>query len=80
MNIIEALKLAYEGRKVRRKTWYFADNNRCVHIFVAYKPTAESDMSQIPLKTFFPNNENESKYSNFLPADILADDWEVVNE
>ena len=78
MNSIEAVKLAYEGKKVRRKTWYFADNNRCVYIFAACKPTTESDMSSIPLKTFFPNSEVEPKYSNFLPADILANDWEVV--
>lgn len=80
MNIIEAVKLAFEGKKVRRKTWYFADNNRCVYMFAAYKPTTESDMEQIPLKTFFPSSDGEPKYSNFLPLDILANDWEVVND
>ncbi len=80
MNSIEAVKLAFEGKKVRRKTWYFVDNNRCVYMFAAYKPTTESDIPSIPLKTFFPNSETEPKYSNFLPSDILANDWEVINE
>lgn len=80
MNIIEAVKLAFEGKKVRRKTWYFADNNRCVYMFAEYKPTTESDMEQIPLKTFFPNSDGEPNYSNFLPLDILANDWEVLND
>ena len=80
MNIIEAVKLAYEGKKVRRKTWYFADNNRCVYMFAVYKPTTESDMEQIPLKTFFPNSDREPNYSHFLPGDILANDWEVLHD
>ena len=80
MNIIEAVKLAFEGKKVRRKTWYFVNNNRCVYMFAAYKPTTESDIPNIPLKTFFPNSEGEPNYSKFLPADILANDWEVVDE
>ena len=80
MNSIEAVKLAFEGKKVRRKKWYFADNNSCVYIFAAYEPRIESDMEQIPLKTFFPNSETEPKYSNFLPGEILANDWEVLND
>ncbi len=49
-------------------------------MFAAYKPTKESDIPNIPLKTFYPNSEGEPNYSKFLPADILANDWEVVND
>lgn len=33
MNIVEAVRAAFEGKRIRRKEWFFIDNERCVYIY-----------------------------------------------
>ena len=75
MNIIETVKLDFEGKKIRRKDWYF------FYIFAEYKQNTESDTEHFFLKMFFSNDETKkTKYYNFTPADVLANDWEVIED
>jgi hypothetical protein len=30
MNIIEAVKEAFKGKRIRRKSWFYIDKERCV--------------------------------------------------
>ena len=32
MNIIEAVKEAFKGKRIRRKSWFYIDKERCVCI------------------------------------------------
>jgi len=32
MNIIEAVKAAFKGKKIRRKSWFYIDNDRCNYV------------------------------------------------
>ena len=73
MNIIEAVKLAFEGKKIRRKNWY------CFYIFGEYIKI--NDTEHFFLKMFFSNDETKKpKYYRFTSADVLANDWEVIED
>lgn len=78
MNSIEAIKLAFEGKKIRRSKWYFISKERCVHLFALRDMSGE--LSDHVLKTSYRNSDGKTEHSTFLPEDILANDWEVVNE
>lgn len=77
MNSIEAVKLAFEGKKIRRKKWFFVNNDRCVHIFA---PKQDRKYSDHILKKDYCKDDKNTEYYDFLPEDILADDWEVLND
>lgn len=76
MNSIEAVKLAFEGKKVRRKKWYFANKDKCVHIFASNYDTGLRQ--ECALKTDYCKDDKSTEYTVFLPEDVLANDWEVL--
>lgn len=78
MNIIEAVKLAFEGKKIRRNHWFFVDKDRCVHIFAPRDSNGK--LSDHILKTDYCKSDGSTEYSSFLPEDILANNWEVVDD
>jgi hypothetical protein len=88
MNSIEAVKLAFEGKKIRRKKWYFESKDRCVHLFALRGMSGE--LSDHVLKTAYCrmcycstaycSSDGKTEHSTFLPEDVLANDWEVIDE
>jgi hypothetical protein len=76
MNIIEAVKEAFKGKRIRRKSWFFIDNNRCNYVSGVYDILG--NMSH--LCQFYEGNDKEKKTAIFLDTDILAEDWEVIED
>jgi hypothetical protein len=76
MNIIEAVKEAFKGKRIRRKSWFFIDKDRCN--YVAGVRDILGNMSH--LCQFYEGNDKEKKTAIFLDTDILADDWEVIED
>jgi len=73
MNVIEAVKLAYEGKKIRRKTWFYLSNDTCVHIYgeLGFKGDVINLIQHI-------DGSKEKPLATFLPEDVMADDWETL--
>lgn len=65
MNIIEALKLAKSGEKVRIKGWWATD--------YIYKKAGTSLLFQYV-------NEEKDKIATFYDYQILSDDWEILED
>ena len=76
MNIIEAVKATFEGKRIRRKNWFYIDNDRCNHVAGVRDILGEITH----LCQFYEGNDKEKKIAVFLDTDILADDWEVIEE
>ena len=76
MNVIEAVKAAFEGKRIRRKSWFYIDNDRCNYV------TGVRDiLGEIPhLCQCYEGNDKERKIAVFLDTDIIAEDWEVIEE
>lgn len=76
MNVIEAVKAAFKGNKIRRKDWFFINENRCNYI------TGVRDIlgNMSHLCQFYEGNDKEKKIATFLDFDVLADDWEVIED
>ena len=80
MNIIEAVKLAFEGKKIRREWWGFGDKDNCVHMTnISHDGSISNENLEEVFGTNFKNNEGR-RIANFSPQDVLANDWEVVND
>lgn len=73
MNIIEAVKLAYEGKKIRRKSWFFIDEESCVYVYGhrGFKGDIINLVQHI-------EGSKEQKLATFMAEDVLAEDWEVL--
>jgi hypothetical protein len=76
MNIIEAVKEAFKGKRIRRKSWFYIDKDRC-----NYVAGVRDILGEIPhLCQFYEGNDKEKKTAVFLDTDILAEDWEVIED
>ena len=75
MNIIEAVKAAYEGKRIRRKDWVFIDKEACVYIY-----GNRGFNGEIVELIQHIEGSNEEKFATFLGEDILADDWEILED
>ena len=75
MNIIEAVKAAYEGKRIRRKDWFFIDKEVCVYIY-----GNRGFNGEIVELIQHIEGSNEEKFVAFLGEDILADDWEILED
>lgn len=64
MNIIEAVKLAREGKKIRLKGW-----NKSVYIYLKYPETEMTIYKYIDAET--------ERVAAFYDYQILSDDWEI---
>ena len=76
MNIIQAVKEAFKGKRIRRKSWFFLDKDRCNYIAGVRDILGET----MHLCQFYEGNYEEKKTAIFLDSDILADDWEVIED
>lgn len=66
MNIIEAVKEARKGKKIRRKIWW-----KDFYI--------KLDLSSVAWASkFYIHSVEIQTLNDFYDEDILADDWEVV--
>lgn len=76
MNVIEAVKEALKGKRIRRKSWFYIDKDRC-----NYVAGVRDILGEIPhLCQFYEGNDKEKKIAVFHDTDILAEDWEVIGE
>ncbi len=75
MNIIEAVSLAKEGKKVRRKEWFYISATVCNYV---YGIKGSYDEKYIIYQHVDGAKEDES--ARFHANDILANDWEVLND
>lgn len=75
MNIIEAVKEAMEGKKIRRKEWFFISEDDCV--YVAGVLNLNGEISHL-CKFGIGREHVYKEIATFLDIDVLADDWEVV--
>ena len=75
MNIIEAVKAAYEGKRIRRKDWFFINKEVCVYIY-----GNRGFNGEIVELIQHIEGSNEKKFATFLGEDILADDWEILED
>jgi len=73
MNVIEAVKAAFEGKRIRRAEWFFIDNERCVYVY-GYRG---SD-GKITYLLEHREGSKEETPASFSGTDILANDWEVL--
>jgi hypothetical protein len=65
MNIIEAIKLAQNGKKIRHKDWY-----PTVYIYKKYN-------EEITLYKYVDAYTRE-EVATFYETHILSDDWEIL--
>jgi hypothetical protein len=65
MNIIEAIKLAREGNKIRIKGWH-----NTIYIYVKYPETEITLYKYIDAQT-------PERVASFYEGDILSEDWEI---
>lgn len=73
MNIIEAVKLAYEGKKIRRKSWFFIDEASCVYVY-GHRGLKGEVINLIQ----HIEGSKKQKLATFMAEDVLAEDWEVL--
>ncbi len=76
MNIIQAVQEAFKGKRIRRKSWFFIDKNRCN--YVAGVRDVVGEISH--LCQFYEGNDKEQKTAIFFDTDILAEDWEIIED
>lgn len=70
MNIIEALKIAKKGKKIRRKNWYqFSIRND----FITYE-------FENGIAIYYDMVKNVGTAAIFTDSNILADDWEIIKD
>ena len=75
MNIIEAVKEAYAGKRIRRKEWFFISKDACVYVY-GHRGFSGKIINLIQ----HTEGSNEEKFAAFLGEDILADDWETLDD
>lgn len=73
MNITEAVKAAFEGKRIRRKDWFFMDKDRCVYVY-GYRGFD----GKITYLLEHREGSKEETPASFSGTDILANDWEVL--
>ena len=72
MNIIEAMKLVQQGKKVRRTAWPVGD-------FVVRCETSPTQMLYSYINPFIDNYRECDRWAARLDS-LLAEDWEVVDD
>lgn len=75
MNVIEAVEEAFKGKRIRRKEWFFIDKERCVYVY-GY---CGFDRKITYLLEHREGSKEETPAS-FSGTDILANDWEVLED
>lgn len=75
MNIIEAVKAAFEGKRIRRNEWFFIDKERCVYVY-GYRGFD----GKITYLLEHKEGCKEESPASFLGRDILASDWEILED
>ncbi len=75
MNIIEAVKEAFKGKRMRRKSWFYIDKERCVYVY-GYRGFD----GKITYLLEHTEGSKEEKPAIFSGTDILAEDWEVIED
>ena len=70
MNIIEAVKEARKGKKIRREIWWKDFYIKLDHANLDKFNTSKFYIHSVEIQTF----------NDFCDLDILADDWEVIDE
>ena len=81
MNIIEAVKEAKTGEKIRRKEWFFINKDNC--IYIAEIRNLKNEISHLFLfgiKGIREFTINGREVASFTFEDVLAEDWEVVED
>ena len=73
MNVIEAVKAAFKGKRIRRKEWFFMDKDRCVYVY-GYRGFD----GKITYLLEHREGSKEETPASFSGTDILANDWEVL--
>ncbi len=73
MDIVEAVRAAFEGKRIRRKEWFFIDSERCVYIY-GYRCIDD----KITYLLEHTEGSKEERSASFSGEDVLANDWEVV--
>lgn len=73
MNIIEAVKEAMAGKKIRRKEWFFISKDKC--LYVTGVPNLTNEISHL---CTFGTPHHDHQTATFLFTDVLANDWEVI--
>jgi len=75
MNVIEAVEEAFKGKRIRRKEWFFIDKERCVYVY-GYRGFD----GKITYLLEHREGSKEETPVSFSGTDILANDWEVLEE
>ncbi len=75
MNVIEAVEAAFEGKRIRRAEWFFIDKERCVYVY-GYRGFD----GKITYLLEHREGSKEETPASFSGTDILANDWEVLEE
>jgi hypothetical protein len=75
MNVIEAVEEAFKGKRIRRKEWFFIDKERCVYVY-GYRGFD----GKITYLLEHREGSKEETPASFSGTDILANDWEVLEE
>lgn len=75
MNVIEAVEDAFKGKRIRRTEWFFIDKERCVYVY-GYRGFD----GKITYLLEHREGSKEEIPASFSGTDILANDWEVLEE
>jgi len=75
MNIIEAVKLPKEGKKIRIKDWYFMDKEHCNYVYA----TKQMNGDYLGLCLHMEGTRHED-VAKFIESEVLSKDWEVLND
>jgi hypothetical protein len=75
MNITEAVQAAFKGKRIRRRDWFFMDKDRCVYVY-GYRGFD----GKITYLLEHTEGCKEEKPASFSGTDVLADDWEILED
>ena len=75
MNVIEAVEEAFKGKRIRRAEWFFIDKERCVYVY-GYRAFD----GKITYLLEHREGSKEETPASFSGTDILANDWEVLED
>lgn len=81
MNILEAVKEAKTGKKIRRKEWFFINKDNC--IFITWIRNLKNEILHLFLFGIKGIREfiiNGREVASFTFEDVLAEDLELVEE
>ena len=75
MNVVEAVEAACEGKRIRRNEWFFMDKERCVYVYGYHG--FDGKISYLLEHT---EGCKEEKPASFSGKDVLATDWEILED